>query len=79
MTCLEAQMDRNERRRFAVEARTYDRLGRQIEDAEALVGDFVSGDCYINVRSKSGRLTGATRRFAKRADAVSFLIRNRYV
>jgi hypothetical protein len=31
------------------------------------------------VRSKTGRLTGAIRRFAKRSDAVHFLIRNRYV
>lgn len=76
---IEAQLNRNELRRFAAEARAYDRLGRQIDAAEALVGKFANGECYVNVRSKAGRLTGAIRRFARQSEAVSFLIRNRYV
>ena len=79
MTSIEAQLDRNELRRFATEARAYDKLGRQLSEANALIGDLINGDCYINVRSKGGKLTGATRRFKKRADAISYLIRNRYV
>jgi hypothetical protein len=76
---IEAHLNRNELRRFAVEARAYDRLGRQIDDAKALVGQLVGGGFYINVRSKTGRLTGAIRRFDREMTAVSFLIRNRYV
>lgn len=76
---FEAQFDRNERRRFAAEARAYDRLDRQIDAAEALVGQFANGSVYINVRSKAGRLTGAIRRFDRKMDAVNFLIRNSYV
>jgi len=76
---IESQIDRNELRRFAAEARAYDRLDRQLSDAEALVGLFINGDCYINVRSNTGRLTGAIRRFGNKHDAVNYLIRNRYV
>ena len=74
-----AQFERNDRRRFAAEARSYDKLGKQLADADALIGEFVGGDCYINVRSKTGRLTGAIRRFTRRSDAASYLIKNRYV
>lgn len=74
-----AQFERNDSRRFAVEARAYDKLGKQLEDADALIGQFVHGEFYVNVRSKAGRMTGAIRRFAKRSDAAHFLIRNRYV
>jgi hypothetical protein len=76
---MEAQLDRNELRRFAAEARAFDRLDRQISDAADLVGELVTGDYYINVRSKSGRMTGAIRRFSQRSDALHYLIRNRYV
>lgn len=76
---LEAQFDRNERRRFASDQRAWDKLGGQITDADALIGEFVHGEFYINVRSKTGRLTGAIRRFATRSDARHYLIRNRYV
>ena len=69
----------NERRRFAAEARAYDKLGKQLCEAEALIGELSSGEFYINVRSKRGRLTGAIRRFADRTDALHYLIRNRYV
>ena len=75
----EAQFDRNERRRFAAEARAYDRLEKQLSEADALIGRFVHGEFYINVRSKTGRLTGAIRRFATRSDAAHFLVRNHYV
>lgn len=76
---FDAQFNRNERRRFASEARAYDKLDRQFSDAEALVGELVNGTFYINVRSKRGHLTGAIRRFPNRFDAVQYLIRNRYV
>lgn len=78
----EAQFERNERRRFAAEARAYDKVGRQIDAADALIGELRREGCtvfYINVRSKDGRLTGATREFSHRWHASSYLIRNRYV
>jgi hypothetical protein len=76
---LEARFGRNEARRFASDQRAWDQLGRQLADADALIGELNGGTFYINVRSKGGRLTGAIRRFATRSDAQSFLIRNRYV
>ena len=75
---MEAQFDRNERRRFRSDQGAWDRLGRQLAEADALIGELSSGAFYINVRSKSGKLTGAIRRCARRDDASSFLIRNRY-
>jgi hypothetical protein len=76
---FEAQFDRNEQRRFVSDQRAWDKLGTQLADADALIGQFVHGEFYINVRSKGGRLTGAIRRFAKHTDAQHYLIRNRYV
>jgi hypothetical protein len=76
---LEAQFDRNEARRFTSDQRAWDKMGTQLADADALIGRFVNGECYINVRAKTGRLTGAIRRFAKHTDAQHYLIRNRYV
>lgn len=79
---IEAHLNRNELRRFAAEARAYDRLGRQIDAAEALVGELCREGrkvFYINVRSKAGKITGKTREFASLALARQFLIRNSYV
>ena len=76
---LERRMDRLEVRRFRSDERAWDKMGRQLSDADALIGELVGGTFYINVRSKTGTLTGAIRRFERRGDAQSFLIRNRYV
>lgn len=76
---MEKQFERNESRRFAAEARAYDKLGTQMDAADALIGELNSGAFYINIRSKSGRLTGAIRKFKCRSDAANYLIRNRYV
>lgn len=76
---MEAQFERNDARRFAAEARAYDRMDKQLSDADALIGEFVTGEFYINVRSKTGKMTGAIRRFQRRVDAKHYLIRNRYV
>ncbi len=79
MTDIEKMIDRRERRRFASEAAAYDRLDRQLNDADALIGELASGTLYINVRSKNGAMTGRIRKFNHRSDAASYLIRNRYV
>jgi hypothetical protein len=79
---FEAQFDRNEQRRFASDQRAWDKLGTQLADADALIGELMTEGVlgyYTNVRSKTGRLTGAIRRFARRVDAQHYLIRNRYV
>lgn len=76
---FEAQFERNEVRRFKSDQAAWDKLGRQLEDADALIGELNGGIFYINVRSKAGRLTGAVRRFTTRSEAAHFLIRNRYV
>ena len=75
-------LDRRERARFRADARAEVRLDRQHNAAEALVGQLCREEktiYYINVRSKQGRLTGATREFSHEYDARNFLIRNRYV
>jgi hypothetical protein len=74
-----AQFERNDRRRFAAEARAYDKLGKQLADADALIGEFVTGELYVNIRGVSGKLTGKIKRFTRRSDATHYLIRNRYV
>lgn len=76
---MEAQFQRNQSRRFAAEARAYDRLTAQINAASPLVGQLSTGEYYINVRSKAGALTGKVRRFQDFSSATHFLIRNRYV
>lgn len=82
MIDIDRMLENRERRRFASDQRAWDKMGRQQAEAEHLVGQLCrEGETvyYINVRSKTGRLTGATREFSKRFDAVQFLIRNRYV
>lgn len=74
-----AQFERNDCRRFAAEARAYDKLGKQLADADTLIGEFVTGELYVNIRSSAGKLTGKIKRFARRSDAAHYLIRNRYV
>lgn len=76
---FERKFDANERRRFASDERAWDRIGRRIADADALIGQFLGGEFYINVRSKAGKLTGAIKRFSSRSDACDYLMRNRYV
>ena len=76
---MEAQFERNENRREAVDERAYNRLGRQLAAADVLIGQFVGGAYYINVLNRRGHMTGAVRRFAHKTDAQHYLIRNRYV
>lgn len=76
---MEARFERNERRRFAADQRAWDQMGRRLSDADTLVGELSGGVFYVNVRTKSGRLTGVIRRFDSRSEAVDFLMRNRYV
>lgn len=78
---LEARMSR----RLAAEDRYLTRLEKREEAAEALIGELVRmGEViyYINVRSKDGILTGATKEFIGPLayfDAIEYLLRNNYV
>lgn len=75
----ERQFERNDARRCSAEARAWDKLGKQLVAADALIGEFAGGEFYVNVRSKTGRMTGGIRRFSRRTDASMYLIRNHYV
>ncbi len=78
---IERQLEINESRHFAAEARQYDKLDRQIDQAEQLIGELIRDGKtvrYINVLSKAGVLTGKTVE-GTRAELISYMIRNRYV
>lgn len=76
---MEARFERNEARRFKADERAWDRLGKQLSEADNLVGELNGGKFYVNQRNKAGRLTGRAVIFDNRQDAVDFLLRNRYV
>lgn len=70
------------KRRMAQEPCQLERLDRRLAAADELIGELrrATGRVfYINVRGKTGRLTGRIREFASRCDARDFLMRNRYV
>ena len=75
----EERIESRDRSRCRADNRAYDRICKAHDDADALVGEFSHGELYINVRSKTGKLTGAIRRFVHKSDAIDYLIRNRYV
>ena len=82
MFCIDRHLDARQSRRMATEARFLDRQDRREKEADALVGELCREGrtiFYINVRSKTGKLTGKTREFSKWSDAVGYLLRNRYV
>lgn len=68
-----------EGRRFSEDQKAWDRLGRKLNDADALVGELLNGTFYINQRNKAGRLTGKAVIFRNRQDAFDYLLRNHYV
>lgn len=79
---IDELLDGRERRRMKYEDRFLDKLDRQMGKAEALIGKLMREGrtiFYINVQSKTGRLTGAVKEFATSGAASDYLIRNRYV
>lgn len=71
-----------ESRRMKYEDRFMAKLDRQMDAAEPMIGELQGEKghrYYINVRSATGRLTGAIREFATKVEASDYLIRNRYV
>ncbi len=75
-------MDARDRARSKADDKAYDRMERVYKDAEPLIGNL-QGESglryYINVRSKDGRLTGATKEFPTEGAAVDYLVRNHYI
>lgn len=76
---IEAMCERNEARRFKADKRAWDRMGKRLNDANALIGELNGGKFYINQRNKVGRLTGKAVIFTARQDAFDYLLRNNYV
>jgi hypothetical protein len=69
---FEAFLEGRDNRRAKNEARAYDRLDRQMDAAEAMIGQLSSGKLYVFP-------VGGKYREGTRQDLISFLIRNRYV
>lgn len=68
-----------EARRFKEDQKAWDRMGRKMGGADALIGELIGGNFYVNQRNKAGRLTGKAVIFRNRQDAFDYLLRNRYV
>lgn len=79
---LDELFEGREIRRAKQEDRFMAKLDRRMDAAEALIG-HLQGEkgfrYYINIRSKTGRLTGAIKEFATKLAATDYLLRNRYV
>lgn len=68
-------------RRMREEAAALRRLDRQMDAAEALIGELHTVDGkvhYINLRDRKGNPTGKIMK-GRRLDLIDYLIRNRYV
>lgn len=77
----EAASNERERRRFAAEERAFDRLDKQMDEAEPLIGELMREGktvYYINLKDRNGRPTGKTKE-GTRADLIAYLLRNHYV
>jgi hypothetical protein len=79
---IEAQLETRQLRRMRAEPAQIARLDRQMDAAEALIGEL-QGEAghrfYINLLTAKGHFTGKIRESRSKAELVSFLIRNRYV
>jgi hypothetical protein len=74
--------DNRQDRRLAAEPRQLAKIDREIDAADALVGELVRDGVkvfYINQLRKSGLPTGKVVEFKYRFQAAEYLIRNRYV
>lgn len=79
---IERQIEINSERRERADDRAIIRMDRQIPQAEALVGELCRDGkkiFYINITNRNGDMTGRTKDFGDRYDAIDYLIRNRYV
>lgn len=82
MRDIEAQLETRQLRRLRAEPRQVAKLDRQLDEADALIGEL-QGEAgfryYVNIRSANGTPTGRIRESRDRASLVSYLIRNHYV
>lgn len=78
---IDRQLEILEARHLAADARHYDKLDRQIDAAELLIGELIREGkkvYYINILSRNGVPTGRTKEDT-RSELISYLIRNKYV
>jgi hypothetical protein len=77
----ERRLDAREARRLKAEDRFLGRLERREAQAERLIGELCRegrAAFYINLRDRSGRLTGKTKEAAP-GELIAYLLRNNYV
>lgn len=82
MTNYEVQLNANQNRRMATEARYLDRREMLEAKAERMVGELVREGCdvyYINLLDTKGNPTGKIKESASFFELVDYLIRNGYV
>jgi hypothetical protein len=79
---FERQMEINEARHHAADARYLDKLDAAIDAAEILIGHICRDGkpvSYLNQRNAAGRMTGKTIE-GTRAELIDFIVRNpRYI
>lgn len=78
---IEELLEGRQLRRMKQEDRFIEKMDRQTDTAEALIGEVCREGqpvFYINLTTRDGKMTGKTLE-GKRADLVGYLIRNNYV
>lgn len=79
---IEAQLETRQLRRMRAEPKQIAKLDRQMDAAEALIGEL-QGETgrryYINLLNRAGQFTGKIKESRHKDELISFLIRNRYV
>ena len=78
---INRDVDNRQNRRIREEAASYDRMGKQMDAADALIGQLCKEGktvLYINIKNARGIPTGKIKT-GSRHDLIDYLIRNRYV
>lgn len=68
---IEQQLDARQARRMAAEDRFLARMEKREAKADAMIGELVSGKCYVFP-------VGGRYREGSRSDLIAFLLRNNY-
>lgn len=79
---FERNLEAKHTRRLKAEDRFLTRLEEKEAEALKLVGEVIRDGkpvFYINMRFSNGAFSGKTKEFSSPYEAVSYLIRNRYV
>jgi hypothetical protein len=73
---IEKELDAREKRRFKADERAYEKMERQMENCEYLIGELCrEGKTVFYINTKGGKI----KEFVSRVEACDYLIRNGYV